>query len=82
MPTGLEGEAITLSSCIAVVVGTFITGADLGGGCRGLLFSNTTGILKKKKSMWFIGVEVKEETSAPPPKKCPGSAPVLTIVQL
>ena len=81
MPTGLEGEAITLSSCIAVVVGTFITGADLGGGCRGLLFSNTTGILKKK-SMWFIGVEVKEETSAPPPKKSPGSAPVLTIVQL
>ena len=24
MPTGLEGEAINLSSCIAVVVGTFI----------------------------------------------------------
>ena len=27
--------------------------------------------------MWFIGVEVEEETSAPPPKKNPGSAPVL-----
>ena len=26
--------------------------------------------------MWFIGVEVKQETSAPPPKKNPGSAPV------
>ena len=27
--------------------------------------------------MWFIGVEVVEqETSAPPPKKNPGSAPV------
>ena len=26
--------------------------------------------------MWFIGVEVEEETSAPPPKKNPGSAPV------
>ena len=25
--------------------------------------------------MWFIGVEVEEETSAPPPKKNPGSAP-------
>ena len=26
--------------------------------------------------MWFIGVEVGQETSAPPPKKNPGSAPV------
>ena len=25
--------------------------------------------------MWFIGVEVDQETSAPPPKKNPGSAP-------
>ena len=25
--------------------------------------------------MWFIGVEVQQETSAPPPKKNPGSAP-------
>ena len=59
--------------------------ADLGGGCRGcapsppwddLQFSNTTGILRKKKNtMWFIGVEVEQETSAPPPKKNPGSAP-------
>ena len=31
---------------------------------------------KKKKTMWFIGVEVEQETSAPPPKKNPGSAPV------
>ena len=55
-----------------------IPGADLGGGCRGcapppspwddLRFSNTTGILPKK-TMWFIGVEVEQETSAPPPKK-------------
>ena len=61
------------------------TGADLGGGCRGvrtplppwddLRFSNTTGILQKKKTMWFIGVEVEQETSAPPPKQNPGSAP-------
>ena len=40
-----------------------------------LRFSNTTGILQKK-TMWFIGVEVEQETSAPPPKKYPGSAPV------
>ena len=33
---------------------------------------------KKKKTMWFIGVEVKLETSAPPPKKNPGSAPDIT----
>ena len=25
--------------------------------------------------MWFIGVEVEQETIAPPPKKNPGSAP-------
>ena len=25
--------------------------------------------------MWFIGVEVQQETSAPPPKKNPGSVP-------
>ena len=42
-----------------------------------LQFSNTTGILKKK-TMWFIGVEVEQETSAPPPKKNPGSAPEAT----
>ena len=59
------------------------TGADLGGGCRvrpppsemTCGFSNTTGILPKKKTMWFVGVEVEQETSAPPPKKNPGSAP-------
>ena len=31
----------------------------------------------KKKTMWFIGVEVERETSAPPPKNNPGSAPAL-----
>ena len=25
--------------------------------------------------MWFIGVVVEQETSAPPPKKNPGSSP-------
>ena len=31
-------------------------------------------VLCKKKTMRFIGVEVEQETSAPPPKKNPGSA--------
>ena len=26
--------------------------------------------------MWFIGFKVEQDTSAPPPKKIPGSAPV------
>ena len=30
--------------------------------------------------MWFIGVEVEQETSAPPPKKNPGSAPAFWVV--
>ena len=59
-----------------------VSGADLGGGCRGctppppwddLRFSNTTGILQKKIEV--IVVEVEQEMSAPPPKKNPGSAP-------
>ena len=40
----------------------------------------TCGFLKQlvfcqKKTMWFTGVEVEQETSEPPPKKNPGSAP-------
>ena len=31
--------------------------------------------------MWFIGVEVEQETSAPPPKKNPGSAPAGPLKQ-
>ena len=34
---------------------------------------------KKIKTMWFIGVEVEQEKGAPPPKKNPGSAPVITL---
>ena len=37
-----------------------------------LQFFNTTGIMPKK-TMWFTGVEVEQETSAPPPKKNSGS---------
>ena len=36
---------------------------------------STPGMLQKK-TMWFIGVEVEQETIAPLPKKNPGSAPV------
>ena len=62
---------------------TAYTVADLGGGCRGrgratpemtCGFLITTGILITT-GMWFIGVEVEQETNAPPPKKNPGSAP-------
>ena len=51
-------------------------GTDLRGGCRGCAPSPeiTCGFLIqlvfcKKKTMWLIGVEVEQETSAPPPKK-------------
>ena len=30
--------------------------------------------------MWFIGVEVEQETSAPPPKKNPASAPEYSFI--
>ena len=36
-------------------------------------------LCKKKKTMWFIGVEVEQEKSAPPPKKNPGSAPAMIV---
>ena len=29
--------------------------------------------------MWFIGVEVEQETSAHPPKRNPGSAPAHSL---
>ena len=58
-----------------------VAGADLGGGCIGgahpppspremtCSFLIQLAFCKKKKTMWFIGVEVEQETSAPPPKK-------------
>ena len=61
---------------------TSTAGADLGGGCRRCAPppplpapEMTCGFLiqlvfcKIKKNMWFIGVEIEQETSAPPPKK-------------
>ena len=32
--------------------------------------------------MWFIGVEVEQETSAPPPKKNPGSVPGIILYEV
>ena len=31
--------------------------------------------------MWFIGVGIEQETTAPPPKKNPGSAPETSLCQ-
>ena len=68
----------------SILLKTAFSGADLGRGCRGCVPpppEMTCGFLiqlvfcKKKTTMWFIGVEVEQETSAPPPKKNPGSAP-------
>ena len=51
-------------------------GADLGGGCKGCATppppEMTYGFLIQLvfcKKNWFIGVEVGQETSAPPPTK-------------
>ena len=71
-----------------------MTGADLGGVCRGCAppppppRETTWGFLiqlvfcKKKKTMWFIGVEVEQETSATPRKKDPGSAPCCELISI
>ena len=69
---------------VCCTISIVFTGADLWGGCRGCappLPEMTCGFLIqllfcKKKTVWFIGVEVEQGTSAPPPKKNPGSAPV------
>ena len=68
---------VFLHPCVnTFVVYSTKTGADLGGGCRGCapLPEMTCGFLIQlvfcnKKTMWFIGVEVEQETSEPPPKK-------------
>ena len=40
-----------------------------------MLYAIDVSNLPEKKTMWFIGVEVEQEKSTPPPKKNPGSAP-------
>ena len=69
------------SNLICLLIVKALSGADLGGGCRECappppppemtcrFLIQLHGILPKKKTMWFIGVEVEQETSAPPPKK-------------
>ena len=65
-------------------------GADLGGGCRGCKAppppKMTCGFLIQlefcKKNYVVFGVEVEQETSAPPPKRNPGSAPEKCDVSL
>ena len=59
------------------------------GGCRGCAPpppEMTCGFLIQlvfcKKTMWFIGVEGEQETSAPPPTKNPGSAPDTSSLSL
>ena len=34
-----------------------------------VFYYNWYSVKKKKKTMWFIGFDVEQETSAPPPKK-------------
>ena len=66
-------------------------GADLGEGCGGRgappLPEMTCGFLiqlvsYKKKTMWYIGVEVELETSTPPPRKNPRSASLTAVMKL
>ena len=70
-----------------MIINQLCSGADLGGGCRGCARPSemTCSFLilnwyHAKKTMWFIGVEVEQETSAPPPKKNPGSTPDVLVV--
>ena len=60
-----------------IIVNTCVCRRSVDNKALILSYPNTTGILQKKKTMWFIGVEVEQETSAPPPKKNPGSAPAM-----
>ena len=76
-PKGVSGDLQDMETS------AHVTGADLGGGCRGCAPpppppppEMTCGFLiqlvfckNKKKTTWFIGVEEEQETSAPPPKK-------------
>ena len=74
-------------SILNIKVPLFCPGVDLGRGCRGCApppREMTCGFLIQppQKTMWFIGVEVEQETSAPPPKKNPGSAPAVSLKEL
>ena len=70
---------IIIGMVIEVLVFVVVTGADLGKGAVGApppLPEMTCGfliqlVLCKKKTMWFIVVEVEQETTAPHSKKNP-----------
>ena len=80
---GEGGESVDhlgwLLFCLCFNLVTRWAGGVLGGGGGGCAPppppEKTCGFLiqlvfcQKKKAMWFIGVEVEQETSAPPPKK-------------
>ena len=75
------GFLIQLVKIFVIVVNTYVCRRSVDNKALILSYPNTTGILqKRKKTMWFIGVEVEQETSTPPPKKNPGSAPGFRIL--
>ena len=75
------GFLIQLVKIFVIVVNTCVCRRSVDNKALILSYPNTTGILqKRKKTMWFIGVEVEQETSVPPPKKTPGSAPGFRIL--
>ena len=76
---------LTLPDTVAIPWPT-VPGADLGGGCRGctpppplpwdgLQFSNTTGILQKKKNYVVYWCWSRARDKCTPPQKNPGSTP-------
>ena len=69
---------MTMVTLIFTCYHVFIPRKTVRGGSRGWVQGvrdNWYSAKKKKTTMWFIGVEVEQETSVPPPKKIPGSAP-------
>ena len=69
----MEAWGFNILHAIWFLKPSLVCSFDLGGG--GGAGGAQLVFCQKKKTMWFIGVEVKQETSAPPPKKNPGSAP-------
>ena len=83
MVQSAKGIYTRFTDTVDTVCGNRFAGADLGGECRGCAPppEMTCGfpiqlVFCQKKTMWFIGVEVEQETNASLPKKNPGSAPV------
>ena len=68
---------MTMVTLIFTCYHVFIPRKTVRGGSRGRVqgVRDNWYSAKKKTTMWFIGVEVEQETSVPPPKKNPGFAP-------